>query len=190
MLSAGIVEAVQMIAAGQKSNIIIPVKIEILQLNDIYDLYFTVLRKLEASVRQSLLFEIKGLKPDSFSPSIKEILDELVELGRGIMIDTGILSRPDYADNGLKPHAYGFDITGLKLPDDDVIKLMKKYTEFYAGIGVTTYIKGISSMDILLSAKELGFSSLIGPLVFAAQPSLMPTRAMSFEEIKEAVVKT
>ena len=165
-LNAAHVEIRRMAKEGQRALVMVPLDIKVFTEECVKEFILLSLRKMPESVRSLLVIEIRGLRGDKVPPKLVELLTTINEQCRSLVIETGILSCPDFSKYGFKPFCYSFNFNEVKLPKEQILALMKKYVKTYRAMGAKTMIKNVPGNAFLIYCKAMGYTFLSGPLVF------------------------
>ena len=183
VLSAACLEMLRLSMKKEQALVVVPVRISTLQDKNLFDLYLAVLHKLTPEMKKDLIFEIKDAPRDHITPGIKILFESLAPFCRALIVDTGLLAHAHYDPAAAKIYACGFDIAGLKMKGDELIRLLTKYAEDFKKHGFKTYIKGVATQEVLMAAKRSGFSYLSGSAIRAPQKTCPSVQRLSFLEL-------
>lgn len=161
---------------GEQALIILPLYVGTLQHKETREFIVAFLRKIPADMRKALIFEIKGLKRDTPSASIRETMTVLMGLGRAVIVEYGLLTLAQ--PSNLKLHACGYDVTTFDAGGEHPDRLIKQFEDHYRKQGIKAYIKGVLKPDTLKAAKNCGYAYAAGPAVGAPQSTCSSVRKM------------
>lgn len=165
-LNAAHVEIRRMFKAGQRALVMVPIDVRAFTEELVKDFLIMSLRKMPEDVRGLLVVEIRGLRGSKVPPQMADLLCTINSLCRSLVIDTGILSCPDFSQYGFKPFCYSFNFNEVRLPKDQMLPLIKKYVKTYRAMGAKTLIKNLPGKAFLVYCRSMGYTFLSGPLVF------------------------
>lgn len=168
-INAAHIELETILASGKKALVMTSIDVRALVEDQVRDFIIISLKKIPHELRKFLVVEIRGIRRKQIPPKLAEILGTINVLCRSLVIDTGILSCPDFSRYNFKPFAYSFNYSEIKLPEEQRINLMKRYVATYRNIKAKTLIKNVPNKSLLYLGDKLGFTFLSGPMVFAPQ---------------------
>jgi len=166
-INAAHMEISRLLESGNKALVMASIDIRVLIEKQVEDLLMISLKKMPQHVRNLLVIEVRGLRGNTVPPKLAALLTEINEMCRSLVIDTGILSCPDFSKTSFKPFCYSFNFNEVRLPKEQMVALMKKYAQTYKKIGAKTLIKNAPNKALLGYAQKLGFTFISGPLIFA-----------------------
>lgn len=173
-----------MMNKGQGALIIISCSLNMLQDKVVGELYMGILRRLGPEVRKNLIIEFKNVPKDSIPSHMVTLLDAVNQCVRAIIFETSLLTYRDYNKNVPKLHACGIDSAEGTFDENDQIRFLRKYAEFYNSKNLKTYIKNVSSMQVFKSAVECGFTYIASPLVRSARKDCFTAEKLPLSDIK------
>ncbi len=181
--SAGM-ELEKLVRTKGKALVVVPIGVRTFMNPKALEIYTMALRKMDEGLRQCLIFELRNLPKEGFSPKQKGAVQALSQFCRAMIIETGVFSQPDYCFEGFRPHACGFDFTFDKVPPDQLETLMKKHADGYTKQEIKLYIKSVSSAEQFDLAVKLGFDYLSGPCVQKAGKNMVAASRFPLEQIR------
>ncbi len=173
-------EAQRLLRENMQTLTIFPVQLKTLQEKSLFELFLGILRNNNPAVSNILAIELKGLPSGNLSNDAKAGLLALSAYCKAFVINSGILTTSEYSLEGKKPHAYGFDLSESRLPEDKSLHdKVSRFAGYYKARGMKTYAKGLSSKSLLKTALDSGITYLSGPAVSPPQRSSMPIRPLA-----------
>lgn len=166
-----------------QSLIVIPIRITSLNDKNFVELYLTFLRRLDSKIKKNIIFEIKNIPKNILSTTIKATIETLGLSSRACIFETGLLAYFDHRKNFQKLHACGFNAVEGNIPEKEKLRLMKKYAEYYASLGIKTYVRSIADKKTLETATKAGFAYISGSIIGAATKTPQPLKKLPLSEI-------
>ncbi|MFH1157403.1 MAG: hypothetical protein V1721_00725 [Pseudomonadota bacterium] len=148
-----------------QSLIVIPMRATSLNDKNFVELYLAFLRRLDSRIKRNIIFEIRNLPKDTIPATLRATIETLGFSSRACIFETGLLAYFDHRRNFPKVHACGFNAAEGNLPEDEKLRLIKKYAEHYAGFGVKTYIRSVADKKIMAAAAQAGFAYISGAII-------------------------
>ena len=168
-INAAHIQIATMLKNGQRALVMASIDVRVFVQPEVKDLLIMSLKKMSPEVRQLLVIEIRGIRGKKVPPKLADLLGTINVLCRSLVIDTGILSCPDFSRYNFKPFAYSFNYSEVRLPEEQRISLMKKYSKTYKALKAKTLIKNVPNKSLFFIAEKMGFTFLSGPMVFPPQ---------------------
>ncbi len=186
LLSWACLELLRLVKSNVQTLVILPLSINSFGEDVIFDLYINVLRRMNPAIYKLLVFEVRDLPSGTLSPKIKDQLASLSRLSRATIVNSGILSFPDYASPDFQPHAYGFDLAEFNLPASDVYGKIFHYGDIYKKRNAKTFIKGVANAEAAKTAEGAGFLYIAGPALAQPLPKCVGVKKISFDDLLKA----
>lgn len=170
VLTTSCMEGLRLIKSNITTLIIIPVSLKSFHEKSFSEIYTNILRHINPAICKLLVFELKDMSR-SITPQVKRTIEALQPYCRAIIINTGILSQPNYDFNGFKPHAYGFDLKEIisSMSEDELILRMRKYSEHYKRLNTKIFVRSLPNANMATKAESFGFIYLSGSAIAAPQ---------------------
>jgi hypothetical protein len=184
-INAAHLEISRLLETGNRALVMASIDIRVMTEKHVEELIILSLRKMPQHVRNLLVVEVRGLRGTAVPPKLAALLTEIGSLCRSLVIDTGILSCPDFSTSSFKPFCYSFNFNEVRLPKEQMLSLMKKYVQTYKNLGAKTLMKNVPNKALLIYAEKLGFTFLSGPMVFAPKLQCPLPRKMTLQAEKE-----
>ncbi len=186
-INAAHLEISRLLENGNKALVMASIDIRVLIEKQVEDLLILSLKKMPQHVRNLLVVEVRGIRGNTVPPKLAALLTEINSMCRSLVIDTGILSCPDFSKTSFKPFCYSFNFNEVRLPKEQMVALMKKYAQAYKKIGAKTLMKNTPNKVLLGCAQKLGFTFISGPMVFAPKLQCPLPRKINMSPEKESV---
>lgn len=179
ILGAAIRQLREMRERGECALIIVPAWVQTLCQKSTRDLYNIYCRGLDTELKKFVVLQLKGL--DALTPSHTDLeyLKGLAWHCRTMIVDTGLKKINPKKTGFMKFHSYGFDLTSVAAPEDQLFRLLDDYVAFYESHKKETFILGTETHSLLAASLGAGFSYISGPAV--SPPLLKPKHASFFK---------
>lgn len=165
LLLGGVFAIVKMLHEDSRAMVFVPLSAPLLLDKELYDLYLACLRKLTTPIRACLCLVLRGQSQAPFSDSMKQIVTELQEQCKGIVIETSLLAPDKYSFEGFKPLGYLLSFTGLGLEPERVKKMMGKAVDKYKGEKCRLIAPDIGTEEEFEAVLAGGAGFVTGPLL-------------------------
>lgn len=127
--------------------------------------YVDRLRTVPDEARQLLLAEIVEVPSGALASRLLEIVEFIRPFLRSVMLRTDLDERDFSRLVGMRIFAAGVDVGGEVEDERDLIRAMQRFTKRAEGVGLRTYIRGLSSLSMTTAAICAGFDSVDGDAV-------------------------
>jgi hypothetical protein len=112
-----------------------------------------------------------------------EVIKPLLQFSQAIVFETSMMTYHDYRKNMPKVHACGINMAESAMSEDDQIRMLKKYADFYNAAKAKIYVKNVSSPRVLKAAIANGFSYVTGSAIKPAKKSYFCVGKLGLENI-------
>lgn len=144
---------------------VVPVMLHTICSKNTKELFNIYCRSITPELKRFLVLRVKGMDPETMSVPDWEAIKALTYHCRSIVLDVPQKRiNPKHLPH-LGFHAFGFDMRPYRLPEERMLEVMEDFASYYRGFKKDTFLLGISNLNLLEAAIELGYKYMSGPIV-------------------------